>query len=235
MTARAGHPHKGHRSHFELSPAEYEARRQGHLHDRRIALVAGDVRSRVRPGDVVLELGCGPGDVLAAVAVAHPDVRFLGVDVDARMVVHAQSRHAAPNVDFRLQDLAEEPADVQPRVVFAIDVLHHVRRLDALVEHVSEALLSDGMWTAIEPNSRNPYIWLHQERMRRAGLDEAHFRPGELERVAARHGLRVLGRTTAFLVPGFVQSVPRPVARVERRLERVRRLGGSLVYRLVPA
>jgi len=235
VTARAGHPHKGHRSHFELSPAEYEARRQGHLHDRRIALVAGDVRSRVRAGDVVLELGCGPGDVLAAVAVAHPDVRFLGVDVDARMVVHAQSRHAAPNVDFRLQDLAEEPADVQPRVVFAIDVLHHVRRLDALVEHVSEALLSDGMWTAIEPNSRNPYIWLHQERMRRAGLDETHFRPEELERAAARHGLRVLGRTSAFLVPGFVRTVPPPVARVERRLERVGSLGGSLVYRLVPA
>ena len=91
------------------------------------------------------------------------------------------------------------------------------------------------MWTAIEPNSCNPYIWLHQERMRRAGLDEAHFRPEELERAAARHGLRVLERTTAFLVPGFVESVPRPVARVERRLEGVRWLGGSLVYRLVPA
>ena len=235
MTARAGHRHGGHRSHFELTPADYEARRQGHLHDRRIALVSGDVAACARPGDVVLELGCGPGDVLAAVAAACPEVRFLGLDVDARMVVHAQSRHAAPNVEFRLQDLAEEAADVRPRVVFAIDVLHHVHRLDALVAHVAEALLPDGLWTAIEPNSRNPYIWLHQERMRRAGLDEAHFRSEELERAAARHGLRVLGRTTAFLVPGFVQSVPGPVARAERRLERVRGLGGSVVYRLVPA
>ena len=235
MTARAGHTHKGHRSHFELSPAEYEARRQGHLHDRRIALVAGDVASRVQAGDVVLELGCGPGDVLAAIAAAHPEVRFLGLDVDARMIVHAQLRHAAPNVEFRLQDLAEEPADVRPRVVYAIDVLHHVHRLDALVGHVAEALLPDSLWTAIEPNSRNPYIWLHQERMRRAGLDETHFRPEELERAAARHGLRVLRRTSAFLVPGFVRTVPRPVARAERRLERVQRLGGSLVYRLVPA
>ena len=235
MTARAGHTHKGHHTHFELSPAEYEAGRQGHLHDRRIAIVAGDVAARARAGDVVLELGCGPGDVLAAVAAAHPDVRFLGLDVDARMVVHAQSRHAAPNVEFRLQDLAEEQVEVRPRVVFAIDVLHHVRRLDALVGNVADALLPDGVWTAIEPNSRNPYIWLHQERMRRAGLDETHFRPEELERAAARHGLRVLARSTAFLVPGFVQSVPRPVARMERRLERVRRIGGSVVYRLVPA
>ena len=156
VTARAGHRHGGHRSHFELSPADYEARRQGHLHDRRIALVSGDVAARARPGDVVLELGCGPGDVLAAVAAACPEVRFLGLDVDARMVVHAQSRHAAPNVEFRLQDLAEEAADVRPRVVFAIDVLHHVHRLDALVAHVAEALLPDGTWTVDRAEQPQP-------------------------------------------------------------------------------
>ena len=63
MTSHAGDKHKGHGSHFELTPAEYEARRQGHLHDRRIALVTRDVATRARTGDLVLELGCGPGDV----------------------------------------------------------------------------------------------------------------------------------------------------------------------------
>ena len=87
----------------------------------------------------------------------------------------------------------------------------------------------------IEPNSRNAYIWLHQERMRRAGLDEDHFQRAPFEREAARRGLRVLGRTTAFVVPGFVLSVPRPVAWAERRLERFPLLGGSVVYRLAPA
>jgi trans-aconitate methyltransferase len=223
------------RSHFEVTPAEYERQRQGHLQRRRVAIVAQDVGEKVQPGDLVIEVGCGPGDVLAAVAAAHPDVRFLGVDVDARMIDHARARHAAPNVEFRLLDLSAERADVRARVVFAIDVLHHVHALGELVGGVAALLGEDGVWTVIEPNSRNPYIWLHQERMRRAGLDEAHFRPDELEREAARRGLRVLERTTAFLVPGFVRSVPRPVSWAERRLERVPLLGGSVVYRLARA
>ncbi len=205
------------------------------MQERRIAIVSDDVAARARAGDVVLELGCGPGDVLAAVAAARPDLRFVGVDVDARMIAHASERHAAENVEFRLLDLSTEPTELQARVVFAIDVVHHVHALGHFVEAVSAILLPGGAWTVIEPNSRNPYIWLHQERMRRAGLDEAHFRSSALEHEAARHGLRVQKRTTAFVVPGFVGSVPRPVAWVERRLERIPVLGGSVVYRLEPA
>ena len=222
-------------SHFELSPAAYEARRQGHMQERRIAIVSDDVEARAHAGDVVLELGCGPGDVLAAVAAARPDLRFVGIDVDARMIEHASDRHAAENLEFRLLDLSTEPTELQARVVFAIDVVHHVHALGPFVEAVAAILLPGGGWTVIEPNSRNPYIWLHQERMRRAGLDEAHFRSSALEHEAARHGLRVQTRATAFVVPGFVRSVPRPVAWVERRLERIPVLGGSVVYRLEPA
>ncbi len=71
--------------------------------------------------------------------------------------------------------------------------------------------------------------------MRRAGLDEGHFQAAELEREARRHGLTVEERSTAFVVPGFVPSVPRPVGRVERWLERVPVLAGSVVYRFVPS
>jgi trans-aconitate methyltransferase len=223
------------RSHFELSPAEYERRRQGHLHRRRVGIVARDVAARARPRDLVLEIGCGPGDVLATVAASHPDVEFLGVDVDEGMIRHARSVHAASNVTFELADLAVAPLDRRARVVFGIDVLHHVHDLAGLVRAVRELLAPGGGWTVIEPNSRNPYIWLHQERMRRAGLDENHFRPEAFERELARSGLGVVSRSTAFVVPGAVRSVPRVIARVESALERVPVLGGSLVYRITSA
>ena len=223
------------RSHFELTPAEYEARRQGHLQRRRAELVRADVAARARDGDLVVELGCGPGDILAEVARAHPGVEFLGLDIDGPMVDHATLAHGATNLAFRRADVADVALDVHARVVFGIDVLHHVHELRPFVEAVSALLGPTGWWTVIEPNSRNPYIWLHQERMRRAGLDEDHFRPGPFEREIARSGLRVARRTTAFVVPGFVRSVPGPLVWAETHVERVPLLGGSVVYGLSPS
>ncbi|MCZ7589051.1 MAG: class I SAM-dependent methyltransferase [Gaiella sp.] len=221
-------------SHFELSPAEYEARRQGHLQRRRVRLVAAEVDARARTGDRVVELGCGPGDVLAVLGLARPDLEFVGIDVDERMVAHAQDAHGSANVTFRLADIAERPLPVKARIVFGIDVLHHVCALGPFVRSVAEMLEPDGLWVAVEPNSRNPYIWLHQERMRRSGLDEDHFRRATFEAAVDTAGLRVVDRSTAFLVPGAVASVPGLVERLESMLERVPVLGGSVVYRISP-
>ena len=223
------------KSHFELSPAEYEARRQGHLQRRRVALVGADVTAHAREGDQVVELGCGPGDVLAALAAERPDVWFIGVDVDGAMIAHANEAHAAGNVAFRAVDIADTPIAERARVVFGIDVLHHVHALDRFALSVARILVPGGIWTVIEPNGRNPYIWLHQELMRRAGLDEAHFPRAPFARAVDGAGLRIIKSSTAFLVPGSVRSVPRPVARAESMLERVPLLGGSVVYRVSTA
>ena len=217
------------KSHFELQPAEYEQSRQGHLHRRRIALVAQEV-ARLAPEAQVLELGCGSGDVLAALGQIRPDVRFLGVDLDPEMVDYANATHARGNVGFDRRDVVTAPPALATNLVFGIDVLHHVRDLVPFAEAVAALLVPSGRWLAIEPNSRNPYIWLHQERMRRAGLDEDHFRPARFESACRAAGLEVVERRTAFLVPGAVQRVPRAFARAERLLERVPVLGGSDVY-----
>jgi trans-aconitate methyltransferase len=220
------------KSHFELEPADYERARQGHLQRRRVTLVAADVASRAHTGDLVVEIGSGPGDVLAALAAERADVRFLGIDTDEAMIAHAESTHASENASFRVLDLVDEPLGETARVIFCIDVLHHVHGLDRLAARIAQMLEPDGLWTSIEPNSRNPYIWFRQERMRRAGLDEDHFRPDVFDRAVASAGLCVVGRTTAFLVPGRVQSVPRVAAWGEGFLERVPFLGGSIVYRV---
>ena len=223
------------RSHFEVTPAEYERQRQGHLQRKRVAIITKDVAQNAHPGDLVLEVGCGPGDALAAVAQAHPEVRFLGVDVDVEMIEHATAAHAASNVTFERIDIGESGLDVRARVVFGIDVIHHVHELGPFVSAIAAVLERDGLWKVIEPNSRNPYIWLHQERMRRADLDEDHFRRARFERAVRDAGLVVVERSTAFLVPGAIRSVPRFVERLESVLERVPVLGGSVVYRVSPA
>ena len=217
-------------THFELSVAEYAARRRGHVHRRRQQLLADLIGEACPRGGVVVELGCGPGDVIAGLAPARPDVVFCGVDVEPDMIEHAQRAHRAPNLTFAVADATDWSPDTMANLVFAIDVVHHVHDVDALIRTVDRLLAPSGRWIVIEPNIFHPFVLVSQERMRRAGLDEDHFRPWRFEPRVRAAGLRVDERRTAFAIPGRIARVPRTIERIERVVERVPVLGGSVVY-----
>jgi 2-polyprenyl-3-methyl-5-hydroxy-6-metoxy-1,4-benzoquinol methylase len=217
-------------SHFELDPGEYERRREGHMQRRRKEFVEGALRARVIPGGLVVELGCGPGALVASLAEAWPDLRFLGLDIDEAMIEYARRKHAASNLSFETADLESEAPDAEAQVIFSVDLVHHVHELDSFLRNVAGLFAPGGRWVLAEPNVFHPYVFLLQERMRRRGLDEDHFRPWRFQGALQRAGLVVERRRTAFAVPGWVQSVAGPVERVERVVERVPFLGGSIVY-----
>lgn len=68
--------------------------RRAYYHDR----IADLARSVIRPGLRVLDIGCGLGDLLAALAPA----RGLGVDLSPALVERARRRH--PGLEFRVGD-----------------------------------------------------------------------------------------------------------------------------------
>jgi tRNA (guanine-N7-)-methyltransferase len=56
-----------------------------------------------KPRPIVLELGCGKGDYTIALALRHPEMNFIGVDIKgARLWTGAKyaTEHALPNVAF---------------------------------------------------------------------------------------------------------------------------------------
>jgi 2-polyprenyl-3-methyl-5-hydroxy-6-metoxy-1,4-benzoquinol methylase len=221
------------KTHFELTPAEYERSRRGHLERRRRDIVQRALR-QVPEGGRVLELGSGTGSLLAELAARRPDVEFLGVDVEPKMVAYAEAHHAPPNVRFESADPAEASlgAGGTHDLAVSIDVLHHVTQLEPFVSAIARLLRPTGSWLAIEPNIWHPYVFLSQERMRRAGLGEDHFRPWRAERVFRGAALVVAEKRYALFFPGWLDRVPRRLARIEPPLERFRFLGGSVVYRL---
>ena len=196
---------------------------------RREELVANVLR-RAHSGAIAVELGCGPGALVASLAETRPDLGFLGLDVDEAMIEHARRAHVAPNLSFEVADLEAETPPVEAQVLFSVDLIHHVHDHDAFLANVVAILAPGGTWVLAEPNVFHPFVFLLQERMRRRGLDEDHFRPWRFQPALERAGLMVESRRTAFAVPGWVQSVPLPVERVERVVERVPVLGGSVVY-----
>lgn len=52
---------------------------------------------RLVPGDIILEVGCGPGRLLVPLAERHADVSFVGVDISSHMLEPLQQRRL-PNV-----------------------------------------------------------------------------------------------------------------------------------------
>ncbi len=222
------------KTHFELSAADYERSRGGHLGRRRRKLVAAELEAHAGVGATILELGCGPGGLLAELAAAHPALEFVGVDVEPGMIEHARSAHGGENVRFELVDLAHERPPLEAGFAFSIDVLHHVHELPPFLEGVRSVLAPGGAWLAIEPNVFHPYIHWSQARMKRAGLDEDHFRPSAVEPLFRAAGLDVASRRYAFLFPGWIEHVPRVLTWAEPALERSRLMGGSVVYLLEP-
>jgi arsenite methyltransferase len=85
----------------------------------------------IRPGDRVLDLGCGSALLLASVAALNADASFVGVDLSSAMIATGNEslRHSpARNVALRVDDMTElssvESGSVD--VVLSSMALHHL-------------------------------------------------------------------------------------------------------------
>lgn len=97
-----------------------------------------------RPGERVLDLGCGTGHLTAE--IADRGVEVVGLDNASDMLAEARERY--PGLDFVEGDIRdvrfEEPFDA----VFSNAALHWVPEAEAAVETIHEALGPEGRFVA---------------------------------------------------------------------------------------
>jgi ubiquinone/menaquinone biosynthesis C-methylase UbiE len=158
-------------SHAELLEAIWEAVPPG-TEPERFALRRDWLLERVRPGERVLDLGCGEGAFTAALAAhgAHP----VGVDVVQEPLRRGRARH--PALDLRRAPL-EGPLPVEDRsfdVVWAGELIEHVVDVAGWLAEVRRVLPSGGRLLATTPD--------HPAQLVRALADDpeafdAHFDP----------------------------------------------------------
>jgi ubiquinone/menaquinone biosynthesis C-methylase UbiE len=221
-------------SHYDDDPAGYASKRTGWLHQRRQQRVV-DFLSAARPGDRVLDLGSGTGDLSMAIATARPDLSVVGVEPLASYVEFAAGRakeQGLDNVEF-VQGVAEDLGSVLPAgsVAWLVssDVLHHVSDERAAVESVRTVCMPGARWLAIEPNRWNVYMFLFQALTK----GERNFRPGRFLRMASTAGWRSEGKEYLFLIPSAIPE-PKPWMKwLEDRLEGWSVLGGGVAVGLV--
>ncbi len=98
----------------------------------------------VRPGDRVLDLGCGPANQLIQVAQLNPDAHFTGLDASAEMLNRARDtirRCGTANIELACGDMISlaQFADASFDCVISTMSLHHLPDEAALVDAMRAA------------------------------------------------------------------------------------------------
>lgn len=119
---------------YDRAARTYDRLWAGYVRDTHDLL---DAVARVRPGERVLDVGCGTGTFAARLAARNPAQHILGVDVSEGMLAEARRKTSAfPNVRFEQAPATRLPfEDAAFDVVVTASALHYVGRpADALAE-----------------------------------------------------------------------------------------------------
>ena len=158
---------------------------------RRLRKVLAERYIHASPGARVLDVGCGPGDILEAL----PDVDYLGVDTNPRYIESARARHGHRG-RFLCADASDDSViDSEGRfdIVLAIGILHHLDDdgVHGLMRLASAKLAEGGRLVTLDgvfvPGQPRLVRWMLErdrgECVRTeegyGGLAEAHFREVE--------------------------------------------------------
>lgn len=143
-----------------------------------------------------LEVGCGNGTVLHAIAASRTWERMVGSELHPSGLVHARRR--LPNVEFVQMDARSIPASGVFDLTGAFDVIEHIADDDAVLRGLRAATQLGGGTIVAVP--QHPWLWSRTDEL---AHHERRYRCGELEKKFRRNGFDVLFSTsfTALLLP----------------------------------
>ena len=175
--------------------------------------------SLLKPGDKVLEIGCGIGTVVFE--LAKQGYEAMGTDISQVAIEYGRSKYAG--VHLEVQPAEELPfGDETFDVVLSFDLFEHIARIDRHVSEVHRVLKPSGYYLFQTPNKLSNMVaeTLTHKSLKWRRVHPSLHTPGQLRRRLARHGFEVR----------FVKMDPRN----EFTRAKLRKLGpvGRLVERI---
>lgn len=129
------------------------------------------VTDRLESGARVVDVGCGAGVALVALADAFPNSRFEGFDPSVRAVALARDKVAAAgltNVVLHEAGAADLPLEPTYELVLTLDCIHDMPRPKEAIDAIRRSIQPDGTWLIKDirssprwrENLRNPMLAL---------------------------------------------------------------------------
>ena len=150
----------------------------------RADLIAWALRTYAPDRTSLLEIGCGTGFMLSAVARASPNVSISGSEVLSAGLPFAAQR--SPTARLFQMDARRIPFVEEFDVIGAFDVLEHINEDETVLEQMWKAIVPGGRIIVTVP--QHGFLWSLQD-------EYAHhvrrYERGELERKVTAAGFRV--------------------------------------------
>lgn len=111
--------------------------------------LAPEIMARLEQGIDALDVGCGAGRALVAMAERYPNSRFVGYDLSEEALAVGRAEAASKglgNVRFEARDLSTAPPEGQYDLITAFDAVHDQRDPQGLLDSVARALRPDGVF-----------------------------------------------------------------------------------------
>lgn len=149
-----------------------------------------------------LEIGCGNGVVLQAIAASRRWHRVVGCDLHPSGLAHARAR-LPDGVEFAQMNAVAIPAVAAFDLTGAYDVIEHVADDEAAIRALRTATVTGGGTIVAVP--QHPSLWSRADEI---GHHQRRYRRGELEAKLKRNGFRVLFSSSymALLLPAMAAS-----------------------------
>jgi ubiquinone/menaquinone biosynthesis C-methylase UbiE len=144
----------------------------------------------LKPGDNVLEVGCGIGTVVFE--LTRQGYEAMGTDISQVAVEYGRNKY--PGVRLEVQPAEELPFDAGTfDVVLSFDVFEHIARIDRHVSEVYRVLKPSGYYLFQTPNKFSNVVaeTLTHKSLKWRRVHPSLHTPGQLRRRLARHGFEV--------------------------------------------
>jgi SAM-dependent methyltransferase len=198
---------------------EYDDVFPRHVAEHYINKRTGLVKSLLPMGGLVLDVGCGTGQLGAAIAAEGFDV--FGVDLSASMVAKARDRGLAGT--YSAVTTALPFADNSFDLALTVATLHHLETVDRVAQTVREmgrVVRRGGFVVLWDHNPANPYWPILMKRVPQDSGDERLVPRAELLTDVRQAGLLVYRAFRSGFTPDFLPLALAPLwGLVERAVE----------------
>jgi ubiquinone/menaquinone biosynthesis C-methylase UbiE len=144
----------------------------------------------LKPGDRILEIGCGIGTIVCELAKQGYDAR--GTDISQVAIEYGRGKY--PGVRLDVQPAEELPyGDGEFDVVLSFDLFEHIARIDRHVAEVRRVLKPGCHYLFQTPNKWSNAIFetLSHKTLKWRRVHPSLHTPGQLRRRLAKHGFEV--------------------------------------------